>query len=383
MICESCNKGFTTIQALTKHKKTACRYRDEYENESIDPYKQLNEQSAKIDELMTIVKSIVQQPVISTNVGTNSGTVADTVNNNTTNNTVNNNVVHIHPWDGPRCINIDFKMIKDIFAENEKLREFTRMGELGMADPRTAHPYVIELLMELIKRAHAEPAGRNIYLNPNRADQVLVLKKDNHWEVLPLLEATKALLDDAVSWTKLAIMSQEVLKALPIEAQSALALTGMHYEYEPEEYIKLAKASMAAHLTNCRDKVPQPGTKTVIMESPLKPPPRRPDKIIPLGPAMLRSSYEPPVAYIPRYPDPSAKPRLDDERAAKLFMRMRPAGDITIDYIKELAKAAEEDVSYTIKKLWEAVDEEHLKGEDASMALRVIAKYDEDPDVYY
>jgi hypothetical protein len=336
--------------------------------------KQYFEQNTKIMEMLA--ESMAKHPANNTSIGT----VADTVNNNTT---VNNNVVHIHPWDGPRCVNIDFKMIQDVFAENEKLREYTHMGEHGMAEPIPARPYVLELLMGLIKRAHAEPAGRNIYLNPNRSDQALILRKDNIWEVIPLVEATKILLDDAVSWTKLAVMAPEVLKALPIEAQSALACAGMHYEYEPEEYVKLAKASMVAHLANCRDKVPQPGTKVIITESSLKPPPRRPNTIIPLGPAMLRSSYDPPVAYIPRYPDPTAKPRLDDERAANLFMRLRPTETITVDYIKDLAKAAEEDASYTIKKLWEAVDGEHLKGEDASMALRVIAKYDEDPDVYY
>jgi hypothetical protein len=381
--CQYCDKHFTSKQSLNRHIRQICK-KDENSEFSTDISEQPSAEiisglQAQIEELTSLLK-IQAGPTVSNTSNITKNTTNITIN--TLNQLNQNNAVNIYPWDGARCINIDFKMIQEVFAENVKLREYTSMGEYGMATPLTARPYVTELFMELIKRAHAEPAGGNIYLSPNRADQVLVLNKHSQWEVIPFSEATKILLDDVTSWMKLAVLSHEMLKTLPMEAQSALACAGMHYEYEPEEYLKLIKTPMAAHLTNCRNRAPKPGTQVIATDSTLKPPPRRSNTIVPLGPAMLRSSYDPPIAYIPRYPDLSAKPRLDEERAAKLFMRMRPSSPITVDYIKNLAKAAEEDVDYLIKKLWEATEEEYLKGEDAGIALRVIAKYDEDHSLY-
>ena len=409
--CEYCQRRFTSASSRYRHKRQFCRApnktKDEDEVQSEDDEDRVNDETKTKEEC--VLQDSIQSQLAATrdhaarleaqvlelsslvmkqqNVGDsgtkNSKVVITNVNNSTQNTIQQNNIVNIHPWDGARCINIGFDMIADVFAQNEKLHEYMLMGEYEMADPVKASPYVTELLMELIKRAHADPVGRNIYLNPNRTDQALILRKDSCWEVITLLEATKKLLDDVVSWTKLTVMSHEMFKTLPMAARSALACAGMHYEYEPEKYVKRIKGPMVAHLTNCQKKVPQPGTQIVVTESTLKPPPRKPDKIIPLGPAYLRSSYDPPVAYIPRLPDPTAKPRLNDERAAELLMRMRPTGDITVEYIKKLSEAAEEDADYVIKKLWEAVDNEYLKGGDADIAQRIVTKFDEDPDVFF
>jgi hypothetical protein len=46
------------------------------------------------------------------------------------------------------------------------------------------------------------------------------------------------------------MLSHEERRQLPIEAQNALAMAGLLYDDEPEEYAKKAKAPMAAHLTN-------------------------------------------------------------------------------------------------------------------------------------
>src|SRR5208282_3207745 len=110
-----------------------------------------------------------------------------------------------------------------------------------------------ELLMDLTKRAHADPAARNVYLNPRRADQALVHMASGRWEVMPLVEATRLIFDGVAKAMLRVTMSNEDRKRLPLDAQNALAMAGLLYDDEPEEYAKRAKAPMAAHLANCRD----------------------------------------------------------------------------------------------------------------------------------
>jgi hypothetical protein len=45
-------------------------------------------------------------------------------------------------------------------------------------------------------------------------------------------------------------LAYEKRKQLPLEAQNALAMAGLLYDDEPEEYVRRAKATLAAHLTN-------------------------------------------------------------------------------------------------------------------------------------
>jgi hypothetical protein len=54
-------------------------------------------------------------------------------------------------------------------------------------------------------------------------------------------------------------------RQLPLEAQNALSMAGLLYDDEPEEYVRRAKAPMAAHLVNTAptqaptDALPQAG----------------------------------------------------------------------------------------------------------------------------
>jgi hypothetical protein len=166
------------------------------------------------------------------------------------NGTIINNVVHIHPWDGERRIGVELAHIISAFTDNAKLREYARMGDHELTDPAIAPPYVTELLMDLTRRAHADPASRNIYLNPRRADQALVHKKNGTWEVLPLAEATRLIFDGVAATIHHTTMTLEERQQLPLEAQNALSMAGLLYDDEPEEYVKRAKAPMAAHLVN-------------------------------------------------------------------------------------------------------------------------------------
>ena len=164
-------------------------------------------------------------------------------------NTVNNHIT-INAWDGDRRIGVDLGHILAAFADNAKLREYARLGDHELTDPFIAPPYVTELLMDLTKRAHADPAARNVYLNPRRADQVLVHKKCGAWEVLPLAEATRLIFDGVAQGILAVSRNYEERQKLPLEAQNALSMAGLLYDDEPEEYAKRAKAPMSAHLEN-------------------------------------------------------------------------------------------------------------------------------------
>ena len=107
--------------------------------------------------------------------------------------------------------------------------------------------------MDLVKRGHSDPAARNVYLNPRRADQALVHMKSGKWEVLPLTEATRLIFDGVAQTIHRVTLSYEERKQLPLEAQNTLSLAGLLYEDEPEKYVKRAKDPMSAHLTNLRD----------------------------------------------------------------------------------------------------------------------------------
>jgi hypothetical protein len=167
-----------------------------------------------------------------------------------TNTTNNIQVIQIAPWDGERRIAIDVADVVAAFAGNARLKEYSRLGDHELTDPEIAPPYVTELLMDLTKRAHADPTARNVYLNPRRADQALVHMQSGRWEVVPLAEATRLLFDGVAKGILSISRVYEERRQLPTEAQNALSMAGLLYDDEPEEYAKRAKAPMAAHLAN-------------------------------------------------------------------------------------------------------------------------------------
>jgi hypothetical protein len=158
--------------------------------------------------------------------------------------------VDIHPWDSFRAVSVDVSVIAAAFTENSLLREYVRLPERSLLDPVIAPPYVTELLTDLVKRGHADPAARNIYLNPRRADQVLIQLKVGGWEVRSAQEGIRALLGGIATSIHEVTLSWEKRKQLPLEAQNALAMAGLLYEEEPEAYVERAKGSLIAHLTN-------------------------------------------------------------------------------------------------------------------------------------
>ena len=165
-------------------------------------------------------------------------------------NVQNVQTIVINPWDGDNRLGITMTDVTAALAENPLLRDYARMGTMAQVDPERAPPYVMELLMDLLRRGHATPESRNVHLNPSRSDQVLVHMKSGRWEVLPLALAARAILDGMVKTFHTFAISAAETRALPVEAQAVLGSAGAMYMEAPELYVDGTKAPLVAHLTN-------------------------------------------------------------------------------------------------------------------------------------
>jgi hypothetical protein len=279
LTCRFCGRAFTTQAALSRHTKHRCKIANSDEGmeklmehtiqrqlaEQKQMTSQLQTQVGRLTELLEQQLSLVPCDTRSAerrvNIGTaqsSSGPVMNAVGtmiNSTTNVQVNQvqqviNIKPAVPWDGETRIHVSAAQIAAAFAENARLREYTRLEEHQLTDPEIAPPYVSELLMDLTKRAHADPAARNVYLNPKRADQALVHMASGKWEITSLAEATRLIFNGVAKAMVRVTLSNEERRTLPPEAQNALGMAGLLYDDEPEEYAKKARGPMAAHLSN-------------------------------------------------------------------------------------------------------------------------------------
>lgn len=270
--CRYCGRTFTTGTAVSRHVRNNCKIANSDEGmEKLVEHtliRQLAEQTAKVDALqtqMTELASLLKNQLelvpaaAAAPGGENPPRIAVTgagqVNLGPVQNTTNLDIrvsqqITIIPWDGDKRIDVGVDQIAAAFAENKLLKEYAAWGDHELADPDRAPPYVTELLMDLVKRGHANPATRNVYLNPRRADQVLVHLKSGTWEILPLANASRLLLDGVAQTIYRVTLSDTERVQLPLEAQNALALARMMYGGEPEAYVDRVRVPMSAHLAN-------------------------------------------------------------------------------------------------------------------------------------
>jgi hypothetical protein len=196
--------------------------------------------------------AVVNNPVVTNNVD-----ARQVVNHNVQN--VQQVIQITAPWDSDRRLNIGIKDMVAAFAENAKLREFAKLSDHEMADHEIGGPFVIELFMDLVRRAHADPMVRNVYLNPRRMDQVLVYRDAGGWEVFPLPDSIRILMDGVSEKIRPVILTPGLCGQLPLEAQNALAMAGMLYEETPDVYARKVRGLMSAHLANMAPRVMQRG----------------------------------------------------------------------------------------------------------------------------
>ncbi len=176
-----------------------------------------------------------------------------------------NNFNIIVGFDRDDRIRIPVSLVKAAFSENPKLIEYREMDDKDQTDADKAAPYVLEALVDLIRRAHQDPIYRNIHLNPKRADQVMVCldgegrspgpERSPHpqrWEVRILADAIRLLFDGVVNDLSRHIVSPVSMSQLPLDVRGAAAWIPNLYMNDPERYVQDGRMPMSAHFQNMR-----------------------------------------------------------------------------------------------------------------------------------
>lgn len=135
----------------------------------------------------------------------------------------------------PSSFTIPIEMLKQAMPSSARETEACQRGE-----PEA----VGALLTAIVRLIHNNPCERNMYLNPKRADQVLVYIPER-WEVRPLLEAVGMLFDcvaEEIGDTLLRVTSQA-------DRETA---KGAHAGFRKKrgEVVRQSRGAIAAHLTN-------------------------------------------------------------------------------------------------------------------------------------
>ena len=149
-------------------------------------------------------------------------------------NNVNIGSINIKPWGSPLTLT-------DADVEAALARIPGVAGTPALSE-------IVDVLMDLVKRAHIPPEARNVYLNPRRGDQALACTPDGAWATLPLTEATRALFDGA-----------SIRMASPTNKNTTMrASLPVHYRQDKANAVQLGLRPMEAHLANLAPGGPGP-----------------------------------------------------------------------------------------------------------------------------
>jgi predicted nucleic acid-binding Zn-ribbon protein len=254
--CRFCGRVYSRSDSLKRHLKT-CKIANSdagmnmlmehtLHRQNAELSAKVDEQNAKIDRLTVLVEQLAVgaevAPVL--NIGTvNTATVT----------------INIIGFDREDRLNIPASIVAAAFTENPRLVEYCRMSDEERVDADKAAPYVLEALLDLVRRAHRDPLYRNVHLNPKRADQVMVcVGEDQRWEVRGLIEVIRVLFDGVADNLHRLITLDKERSQLPFNVQSAASWVPNLYEDEPERFVKDGKAPMAAHLQNTTPTLAKP-----------------------------------------------------------------------------------------------------------------------------
>jgi len=244
--CRYCGRVYSRPDSLKRHLKTcAIAGSDEgmdrlmehtIRRQVAEQKEMLERQQAQIARLTALVESqaAVQPRIV-----------------NVTNVMQVNAVVNIKSFDSEDRICIPVALVKAAFTENPRLMEYCRMTDEERTDADKAAPYVLEALIDLVRRAHRDPLYRNVHLNPRRADQAMVcIGEEQRWEVRGLIDVIRVLFDGVADNLHRLIVTDQERAQLPLDVQSAASWVPNLYEDEPERFVKDGRAPMAAHLQN-------------------------------------------------------------------------------------------------------------------------------------
>ncbi len=214
----------------------------------------VDDQITRIEEQVARLTSLIEKGLTGT---------APTVHNHTNIGFIQQNLhVNLVGFNRADRIQVPLSAIQEAFSTNPRLIEYCRMTDEDRTDADKATPYIVEALVDLVRLAHRDPIYRNVYLNPHRADQVMVCLDDEkgvprQWEVRPLVDAIRLLFDGVVINLRDVILSEAKWKDLPINIQGAAAWLPNMYEGSPERYVDEGRQAMAAHLMNTRPDPPK------------------------------------------------------------------------------------------------------------------------------
>jgi hypothetical protein len=251
--CRFCGRHYSSKPSVNRHIRQSCKVANSEEGmERLFEHtiqRQVAamhaEQNAKIaaqTQQIAELTQLVRNQIVPARGGVQR---AATINNVTTTNTI---IITV-PFTQERAVYIPASMLRAAFTENPKLAEYCGWSDEDKTNAERAVPYVLEALMELTRRAHADPAARNIYLNPRRADQVMVLDEES-WRVLTLVDAIAVIFNSVSDNIRRIMRNREEVATLPLHIQGSASWIPTLYEYEQSEYVEKARASMSAHLQN-------------------------------------------------------------------------------------------------------------------------------------
>jgi hypothetical protein len=152
-------------------------------------------------------------------------------------------------FDSEKRIHITASDVEAVFTKNARLVKYCRMSDEARTDADKAVPFVLEAFIELIRRAHQDPAYRNIYVDPDHTDQVMVSDESRQWKPLPFAEGIRRLFDSVADHLHHIILSDRERSQLSLEVQGAASWVPGLYEDNPEHYISKGKTLMVKHLT--------------------------------------------------------------------------------------------------------------------------------------
>jgi hypothetical protein len=253
--CRYCGRAYGSSSNLARHLK-CCKIANTGEGmERLlerTVRRQLAEQASEMSALRAQVSELAAllKGSLASSARNMTSVAGQTIVNNGP--SINNSVhIQIRPWsDEPLLVPV--AMLRAAFAENPRLVEYCQLSDEAKVDAEGAAPYVLEALVDVVRRAHADPTSRNVYLNPRRADQVLVFVEEEggRWRVQTLVEAIRTMFDCVANGIRRVLREPSALKSLPPEMQASAAWVPMMYEGAPEDYVAKAKGPMVAHLAN-------------------------------------------------------------------------------------------------------------------------------------
>ncbi len=167
------------------------------------------------------------------------------------------NRMNVIGFDCDDRIRIPVNVLKEAFTQNPRLIEYCHMTDTERTDVDRAAPYILEALVDLVRRAHRDPLYKNIYLNPDRADQVMVCVTETEtesnaqkWEVRLLVDAIRILFDGVANDVRGLMATEKERVQLPIEVQGAAAWVPNLYGDSPDKYVTEGRTAVSAHLRN-------------------------------------------------------------------------------------------------------------------------------------